>query len=114
MAGSKKPTPRRRGSNPIDYGDLPREELMRRAQIAHRIGWEVLFKFTCRACGTRCAFDDFNTLPSEGTCSSCGFSTTVVRGGFALFACLPTQAMIVWAMSPDAIRFKRVAGSPDR
>ena len=113
MAGSKKPTPTRRGSHPIDYGDLPRAELMRRAQIAHRVGWDVRFKFTCVACGTRCAFADLNTLWPEGECSSCGHNTTVVRGGFMLQAIRPTQAMMAWVTSPDDIRFKEVAGSVD-
>ena len=113
MAGSKKPTPTRRGPNPIDYGDLPRVELMRRAQIAYRVGWDVRFKFTCVACGTRCAFADLNKLWTEGECSSCGHNTTVVRGGFMLQAFKPTRAMMVWAASPDEIRFQDVPGSVD-
>ena len=113
MAGSKKPTPTRRDPNPTDYGDLPRDELMRRAQIAYRVGWDVRFKFTCVACGTRCAFADLNKLWTEGECSSCGRSTRVARGGFMLQAFEPTRAMMVSAASPDEIRFQVAPDSVD-
>ena len=113
MAGSRKPTPTRRGPNPIDYGDLPCEELIRRAQIAHRVGWDVRFKFTCVACGTRCAFADLNMLWTEGECSSCGRSTTVVRGGFMLQTFQLTQAMKDWMVLPVKVRFAVAPDSVD-
>ena len=113
MAGTKRRATTTPGPDSIDYGDLPRVELMRRAQIAYRIGWDVRFKFTCVACGTRCAFADLNKLWTEGECSSCGRSTTVARGGFMLQAYEPTRAMMVWAASPDEIRFQDVPGSVD-
>jgi hypothetical protein len=72
MSGSKRRMAKRPGPNPIDCGDLPREELMRRAHIAYRIGWDVRFKFTCVACGTRCAFADLNKLWTDGECANCG------------------------------------------
>jgi hypothetical protein len=111
MSGSKRRMAMRRGPNPIDYGDLPREELMRRAHIACRIGWDVRFKFTCGACGTRCAFADLNRLSTDGECSSCGRSTTVVRGGFMLLAVRPTETMMTWATLPEKIRFRVDPGS---
>ena len=104
-------TTMRRGPNPIDYGDLPREELWRRAQIAFRIGWDVRFKFTCVACGTRGAFADINTLWTEGECESCGRSTSVVQGGFMLFAVRPTETMMTWATLPEEIRYELGPGS---
>jgi hypothetical protein len=105
MAGTKRRATTRRGPNPIDYGDLPRVELMRRAQIAYRIGWDVRFKFTCATCGTRCAFADLNMLWTQGECSSCGRNTTVVRGGFMLQTFRLTQAMKDWMVSPEEVRF---------
>jgi hypothetical protein len=101
----------RRGPNPIDDGDLPIEELWRRAQIAFRIGWDVRFKFTCGACGARCAFADLNTLWPEGECAGCGRKTTVVRGGFMLHAVGPTETMMTWMTLPDEIRFELGPGS---
>ena len=105
MAGTKRRATTRRGPDSIDYGDLPRVELMRRAQIAYGIGWDVRFKFTCVACGTRCAFADLNMLWTEGECSSCGRSTTVVRGGFMLQTFRLTQAMKDWMVLPEEVRF---------
>ena len=105
MAGTKRRATTTPGPDSIDYGDLPREELMRRAQIAYRIGWDVRFKFTCVACGTRCAFADLNKLWTEGECSSCGRSTTVARGGFMLQASRLTQAMKDWMVLPEQVRF---------
>lgn len=115
MSESTRRTIIRNGLNPIDYGDLPLEELMaidmRRAQIACRIGWDVRFKFTCVACGTRCAFADLNKLWTDGECSSCGRSTTVVQGGFMLFAVRPTETMMTWVTLPEEIRFELGPGS---
>jgi hypothetical protein len=111
MAGSKKRRITRNRFIPIDYGDLPRDELMRRADIACRIGWDVRFKFTCGACGTRCAFADLNKLWTDGECSSCRRSTTVVRGGFMLLAVRPTETMMTWATLSEEIRFELGPGS---
>ena len=105
MAGSRKRKSARNGPRPVDYGDLPREELTRRAAVAHLVGWDVRFKFTCSACRTRCAFADLNTLWTEGVCSACGRTTTVVRGGFMLEATRPTAAMMAWAASSGESRY---------
>jgi len=110
MSGSEHRITRNR-FNPIDYGDLPLDELWRRAQIAFRIGWDVRFKFTCVACDARCAFADLNTLWPEGECASCGRSTTVVQGGFMLQAVGPTEAMMTWMTLPDEVRFELGPGS---
>ena len=105
MAGSRKRKGTRNSPRPIDYGDLPREELIRRATIARLVGWDVRCKFTCSACRTRCAFADLNTLWTEGVCAACGHTTTVVRGGFMLQATRPTEAMMAWVASPAAVRY---------
>jgi hypothetical protein len=108
MTRSKKRKIAGRGPTPIDYGDLSREELIRRAQIALRVGWDVRFKFTCGGCGERCAFADLNTLWTKGECSTCGHSTTVVRGGFMIQANTPTEFMLAWIAIPGLTRFSEL------
>jgi hypothetical protein len=112
MTRSKKRKIAKTGVSPIDYGDLARKELMRRADIAYRIGWDVRFKFTCVACGTRCAFAVLNKLWTEGECSSCGRTTIVVKGGFMLQATRPTAVMMNWMTLPDEMRFSEKLFAP--
>jgi len=67
--------------------DIPREELMRRAeQCLVEFGdlAEVHFKFTCEHCGERCTLTEPNKLYEKGECNSCGKETTITRGGFML------------------------------
>jgi PHP family Zn ribbon phosphoesterase len=68
--------------------DLPRKELIRRAES---LMWkaaeqgaeiEIYFKFTCEACGERCTLNDVNTLYEKGECAKCGHITTIEKGGF--------------------------------
>lgn len=71
-----------------DYHDLPRAELLRKAEEVRRdlsvkgIKVEIFFKFTCRYCGERCTFKDANSLHARGECHVCGKETTVRKGGF--------------------------------
>jgi hypothetical protein len=69
-----------------DYHDLPREELMKRAQEAIRQipGAIVHFKFTCPKCGERCTFTEPNALYENGECCKCGHDAPVTKGGFSL------------------------------
>jgi len=82
---------------PRTHNDLPREELMARAQAAldqfARQGTpaHVNFKFTCERCGTRCTLSDPNTLYEEGECFQCGHTTKIEKGGFALTANLASR-----------------------
>ena len=66
--------------------DLPRDELVRRAQEAldRYPGAEVRFKFTCEECGERCMLAEPNTLHERGICSRCDHATEITEGGFAL------------------------------
>lgn len=72
---------------PPREGDLPREELCRRAQMAldeWGEGTQILFKFTCEHCGERCTFQEPNQLYENGECFACGQSTPIKFGGFAI------------------------------
>lgn len=72
--------------------DLPREELLRRADIIIKSFREsnveaiVRFKFTCGKCGTRCTLQEANVLPENGECFHCGAITKLGQGGFMLEA----------------------------
>jgi hypothetical protein len=72
-----------------DYHDLPRAELLKRAEEA-LAGYppesmpELHFKFTCRHCGERCTLDDANTLYEYGECFNCGKETKIEKGGFLM------------------------------
>jgi rRNA maturation endonuclease Nob1 len=72
--------------------DLPREELLNRANIIlnsfHEFGIkaDVYFKFTCEKCGERVAFKQPNILFENGECFKCGHTTVVTKGGFMLQA----------------------------
>lgn len=71
-------------------GDLPREELMRRAEAAMHEGFlgykvdEILFKFTCPECGERCTLQEPNVLRENGECYKCGTVSPIEVGGFTL------------------------------
>ncbi len=112
MTRSKKRKINQNVPAPVDYGDLPREELMRRAGIAASLGWSVRFKFTCSTCGGRCAFAEINKLWTQGECAACGRMTDVVQGGFMLLACSPTKVMMDWVMLPEEIRFSETLFPP--
>jgi hypothetical protein len=70
--------------------DLPREELIRHAEIVLRscaecgTEAEVHFKFTCEKCGTRCTLVEPNNLFEKGECHQCGHTTVITKGGYAL------------------------------
>lgn len=68
-------------------GDLPREELVKRAieSTGPKGQWpgaEILFKFTCSHCGERCTLQEPNTLYEEGECFACNKKTKIEFGGF--------------------------------
>ena len=75
---------------PRRHNDLPREELMRRADEAIQLfasqgtPAHVNFKFTCERCGTRCTLSDPNVLYETGECFQCGHSTKITHGGFMM------------------------------
>jgi hypothetical protein len=74
---------------PPREGDLPREELMKKAQkeIGPNGQWPggtVYFKFTCQHCGNRCMFQEPNQLYEKGECNECGKETNVECGGFTV------------------------------
>lgn len=72
---------------PPRKGDLPREELCRRAQEALEEwppGTDILFKFTCQWCGERCTLVEPNKLYENGECHQCGKETPITCGGFAI------------------------------
>jgi predicted RNA-binding Zn-ribbon protein involved in translation (DUF1610 family) len=81
-----------------DYHDIPREELVRRAEqtlVTFGDLAEIYFKFTCDNCGQRCTFNDANTLHQYGECHKCGHKTEVKKGGFMLSLILkPTKKPI--------------------
>lgn len=69
-------------------GDLPREELIRRAEemvAGYPCKVDVQFKFTCQWCGERCTFETPNQLFEDGECHKCGKITPVTMGGFSLW-----------------------------
>jgi hypothetical protein len=70
------------------HNDLPREELLARAQKAMdecaAANPEVHFKFTCQHCGERCTLCDANKLWKYGECHVCGKETKIDKGGFML------------------------------
>lgn len=74
--------------------DLPREELLRRADIViksfreNHIKADVHFKFTCGRCGERCMLSEPNLLPENGECHKCGAITKLGQGGFTLITTL--------------------------
>lgn len=75
---------------PPREGDLPREELMRRANLALEHGFhglkvtEVWFKYTCPWCGERCTLEEPGVLYENGICHKCGKSAPIKVGGFTL------------------------------
>ena len=75
---------------PPREGDLPREELARKANRAVLEGREMgldvsaFFNFTCPECGARCSLNDANTLYEEGECCQCGHISKIEVGGFSL------------------------------
>lgn len=74
-------------SHPPRPGDLPRDELQRRAQeTLDEIGPHayVFFNFTCPECGTRCTLTDKNTLWENGECIACKVTSPIRVGGFTL------------------------------
>jgi predicted RNA-binding Zn-ribbon protein involved in translation (DUF1610 family) len=74
--------------------DYPRDDI---AKMAHAAIMEhggptvarVFFKFTCPACGTRCTFNDPNTLYERGECADCGHDAPVTHAGYALHVGVP-------------------------
>ncbi len=69
--------------------DYPRDEIMEmasRAILKHGgpQHCRVYFKFTCPNCGTRCQFDEPNSLYEEGECAECGMTAPVDEAGYAL------------------------------
>jgi hypothetical protein len=66
--------------------DLPRDELLLRAQEAldRYPGAEVRFKFTCEGCGERCMLAEPNMLRESGICWRCQHETEITEGGFAV------------------------------
>lgn len=85
-------TPIDKPIHPPREGDLPRDELQRRAQLALD-EWssggadvDILFKFTCVWCGERCTLQEPNKLYENGECFACGKSTPIKWGGFSIHA----------------------------
>lgn len=75
-------------------GDLPRDELIRRAEeaVAPNGQWpggDVYFKFSCEHCGERCTLQEPNKLYENGECFVCGKSTPINYGGFTIQFVLP-------------------------
>jgi hypothetical protein len=70
--------------------NLPREELLKRAQEAIDLFEQqgnpahVNFKFTCEKCGARVALCEPNMLYENGECYKCGHITKITHGGFTL------------------------------
>jgi formylmethanofuran dehydrogenase subunit E len=72
-----------------NYNDLPREELLKKAQevmadYPPESKPEIHFKFTCQHCGERCTLSDANVLYEKGECYACGKETEITKGGFML------------------------------
>ena len=68
-------------------GDLPREELIKKAQeaIGPKGQWPgatLNFKYSCEHCGARVCLQEPNTLYEEGICCECGKLTKIEFGGF--------------------------------
>lgn len=87
-------TPIDKPIHPPREGDLPRDELVKRAQAAME-EWggrgadiDILFKFTCQWCGERCTLQEPNKLYENGECFACGKSTPIKWGGFSIHAIL--------------------------
>jgi hypothetical protein len=71
----------------MKYKDLPRDELMARANhFLVQMGdfAEVHFKFSCENCGERCELTEPNTLYERGECCKCGHETVITKGGFSI------------------------------
>jgi hypothetical protein len=74
----------------VIHNDLPREELLRRADQAIKqftqpgVKATVRFKFTCERCGTRCTLSEPNVLYENGECYECGHTTVITKGGFMM------------------------------
>ena len=70
--------------------NLPREELLKRADAAIKLFEKegckahVNFKFDCEKCGERCTLIDNNVLHEYGECHVCKHKTKIVEGGFSL------------------------------
>lgn len=69
------------------HNDLPREELLRRAnevlmQYPQSDCAAIHFKFTCEKCGERCTLCEANVLHEKGECYKCGHETVIESGGF--------------------------------
>ena len=84
-----------------DYGDLRRLELMRRAQIARKRGFDVWFKYTCAGCAARLCLPEPNTSANTSVSEESGHETRVRRGGFALVKAAPTLSDLEWLGSRD-------------
>jgi hypothetical protein len=72
---------------PPREGDLPRDELLKRAQeirTESEGSTDIHFKFTCEGCGERCMLAERNTLYENGECHKCGHVTAINFGGFAM------------------------------
>ena len=90
------------------YGDLPRKELVRRAQIAMTLGFTVHMKVTCENCATRLIQEEPNCAYESLVCSSCGHDTPFQRGGFLLMTRgMLTEFQVDWLNAPDEIRFPK-------
>lgn len=72
--------------HPPRKGDLPREELIQRAEMVLKEyppgAAEIHFKFTCQHCGERCTLSKANYLYENGECYKCGKDTPIKVGGF--------------------------------
>lgn len=93
--------PRLVSANP--YGDRPRAEAIKMAELALKNGGNrtiVYFKFTCAHCEARNTFADPNTLYESGECSECGETTLIEKAGF----------MLILVMDPDHKRKKKGMG----
>lgn len=72
---------------PPREGDLPRDELIDRANAAvdsYNCRVDVHFKFTCPHCGERCMLQEPNMLYENGECHKCGTVSPIEVGGFTL------------------------------
>jgi hypothetical protein len=67
----------------------PREQIEKLARQAVQItgGPELArawFKYTCGTCGSREVAPEPNVLPETAVCTTCGATTAILGGGFAL------------------------------
>jgi DNA-directed RNA polymerase subunit RPC12/RpoP len=69
---------------PIDYHDLPWDDLLAQAQDTINSGATVYQKFTCGSCGARQTIESPNKFYTEGQCEECGHITDLKQkgGGF--------------------------------